>query len=252
MCHADDSRPPSAPVVGAVAEHGLLTLTGSDGNAFAAYAAVPAEPNGRNVVILPDVRGLHPYYEQLAIRFAEAGFHAVAVDYFGRTQGVGQRAEGFDWQSEIGTLTPEGVAADVAARRQSTSGRSTRGPTFTLGFCFGGSHSWRLSASDLDLAGVMGFYGRPAMIADVEQSFSTPLLLLAGGDDAATPVAEFEALDARLTERGVDHELHVYRRCAALVLRPRLRRVARRLRRRLGPHPRLHRGPLRRRVMTTA
>jgi len=209
MCHDDDSRPPSPPTVGEVASHGLLTLTAADGNAFAAYQAVPATPNGRNVVILPDVRGLHPYYEQLAIRFAEAGFHAIAFDYFGRTQGVGQRSDGFDWQSEIGTLTPEGVEADVAASMAHVTSLNA-GPTFTLGFCFGGSHSWRLSASSLDLAGVMGFYGRPPMIADVEESFSIPLLLLAGGGDQATPVADFEALDSRLTAAGVDHELYVY------------------------------------------
>ena len=209
MCHDDDSRPPSPPRVGEVADQGLLTLTGADGNTFAAYQATPAEPNGRNVVILPDVRGLHPYYEALAVRFAEAGFHAVAFDYFGRTQGAAQRPDGFDWQSEIGNLTPEGVASDVAASAAWVDGVSA-GPTYTLGFCFGGSQSWRLSASDLDLAGVMGFYGRPSMHADVEDSFAKPLLLLVGGADAATPVEDFEALDARLAERGVPHEMHVY------------------------------------------
>ena len=209
MCHDDDSRPPSPPTVGEVAAQGLLTLTGADGNTFAAYQATPAEPNGRNVVILPDVRGLHPYYEALAVRFAEAGFHAVAFDYFGRTQGAVQRPDGFDWQSEIGTLTPEGVASDVAASAAWVNGVHS-GPTYTLGFCFGGSHSWRMSASDLDLAGVMGFYGRPSMLADVEEAMAKPTLLLVGGADAATPVEEFEALDGRLTERGVPHEMHVY------------------------------------------
>ena len=209
MCHDDDSRPPSPPTVGEVADQALLTITGADGNTFAAYQAAPAEPNGRNVVILPDVRGLHPYYEALAVRFAEAGFHAVAFDYFGRTQGAVQRPDGFDWQSEIGTLTPEGVASDVAASSVWVNGVNA-GPTYTLGFCFGGSHSWRLSASDLDLAGVMGFYGRPGMLADVEDSFAKPLLLLVGGADAATPVEEFEALDARLAAHGVPHEMHVY------------------------------------------
>ena len=40
------------------------------------------------MVVLPDVRGLHPYYVELAERFAEAGIPAVAIDYFGRTAGV--------------------------------------------------------------------------------------------------------------------------------------------------------------------
>ena len=209
MCHDDDSRPPSPPVVGEVAGHGLVTLTADDGNAFAAYQAVPANPNGRNVVILPDVRGLHPYYEALAVRFAEAGFHAVAFDYFGRTQGVGQRGDDFDWQSEIGQLTPEMFVNDAraaAAHVRSLNG----GPTFSVGFCMGGSHSWRMSATDIGFAGCIGFYGRPPMIADVEDQFRKPLLLLVGGNDQATPVADFEALDARLTERGLDHEMYVY------------------------------------------
>ncbi len=209
MCHDDDSRPPSPPQVGEAAREGVLTLTGADGNTFAAYEAVPATPNGRNIVILPDVRGLHPYYEALAVRFAEAGFHAVAFDYFGRTQGAAQRPEGFDWQAEIGTLTPEGVESDVAATAAYVNGLNA-GPTFTVGFCFGGSHSWRLSASDLDLAGVMGFYGRPPMVEDVEDRFAKPLLLFVGGADQATPVEDFRALDERLTEREVDHEMYVY------------------------------------------
>jgi len=209
MCHDDDSRPPSPPVVGEVAGQGLITLTADDGNAFAAYQAIPANPNGRNVVILPDVRGLHPYYEALAVRFAEAGFHAVAFDYFGRTQGVGQRGDDFDWQSEIGQLTPEMFVNDAraaAAHVRSLNG----GPTFTVGFCMGGSHSWRMSDTDIGFAGCIGFYGRPPMIADVEDQFRKPLLLLVGGNDQATPVADFEALDARLTERGLDHEMYVY------------------------------------------
>ena len=36
MCHDDDSRPPSPPTVGELADHGLITLTGADGTSFAA------------------------------------------------------------------------------------------------------------------------------------------------------------------------------------------------------------------------
>jgi carboxymethylenebutenolidase len=209
MCHDDDSRPPSPPTVGEVASHGPTTLTADDGNVLGAYQAVPATPNGRNVVILPDVRGLHPYYEQLAIRFAEAGFHAVALDYFGRSQGVGERGDDFDWKSEIGKLTPETFEADTRAATAHV--RSLNGgPTFSVGFCMGGSQSWRMSATDIGLAGCIGFYGRPSLLADVEDALAKPLLLLVGGADAATPVPEFEALDERLTARGLDHEMYVY------------------------------------------
>ena len=70
------------------------------------------------VVVLPDIRGLHPYYVALAERFAEAGLPAVAIDYFGRTAGVaetGTRGEDFDWKTHIPQTTPAGIDADPAS-----------------------------------------------------------------------------------------------------------------------------------------
>lgn len=209
MCHDDDSRPPSPPTVGEVAAHGLLTLTSADGTEFAAYDARPAGPADVGVVILPDVRGLHAYYEQLAIRFAEAGFAAVAIDYFGRTVGVGERSDTFDWQREIGSVKPEGVAADAGAAVAHLQSNGVRS-VFTVGFCFGGSQSWRLAASELPLAGCIGFYGRPSMVADVEQSFHHPLLMLVAGADAATPMNDFLDFDRRLKALEKVHEMRVY------------------------------------------
>ncbi|MCP2164908.1 dienelactone hydrolase family protein [Goodfellowiella coeruleoviolacea] len=209
MCHSTDSRPPAPPNPGEVAEHGRLELTAADGNRFAAHHAVPATPNGRSVVILPDIRGLHPYYEDLTQRFAEAGFHAVALDYFGRTAGIGARDDSFDWQAHIGQVTPDQVRTDVAAAVDWLREHGA-GAVFTVGFCFGGSQSWRLSASDLDLAGVIGFYGKPELVDDVVDDFGKPLLLLIAGADVATPQAEFRQLADRLSAAGKDFAMHVY------------------------------------------
>src|SRR5688572_18804395 len=88
MCHDHDSRPPAPPRRGDVAERGVLTLTSADGTEFSAAYAAPATPPRVGVVVLPDIRGLHPYYVALAERFAEAGLAAVAIDWFGRTAGV--------------------------------------------------------------------------------------------------------------------------------------------------------------------
>jgi carboxymethylenebutenolidase len=206
MCHSDDSRPPGPPNPGEVAEHGPLTLDSADGTRFLAYQARPARPTGRNVVLLPDIRGLHPFYQDLAVRFAEAGFHTVAIDYFGRTAGLGERGGDFDWQPHVPQVRPEQVRDDVAAALTRFDG----GATFTVGFCFGGSHSWRLGATDLDLAGVIGFYGKPGLVQDVLAALNRPMLLLLGGADRATTPEEFGAFDQRLTELGVEHETQVY------------------------------------------
>lgn len=209
MCHSDDSRPPAPPISGEVAGSRALELTAADGTTFAAYEATPAAPNGVGVVILPDVRGLHPYYQALAERFAEAGYHAVAIDWFGRTAGVGDRGDDFDFREHLPSVTPETVLPDVKAARRYLAGAGVA-TAYTVGFCFGGSQSWRLAASDADLAGTIGFYGRPSLVADAVERFDKPVLLLIAGADTATPREEFDALDARLTELGKAHETYVY------------------------------------------
>jgi carboxymethylenebutenolidase len=87
MCFDYDSRPPELPsdlicrpiAGGAAAE--LLTVESADGTAFSAALAEAPEGAGPGVVIIPDVRGLHPFYLELAERFAQAGHHAIAFDY---------------------------------------------------------------------------------------------------------------------------------------------------------------------------
>ena len=76
MCFDNDSRPPLPPIRGGALDARELTLTSRDGTAIPAYAARAEGPSGAGLVILPDVRGLHAYYEELTLRFAEAGVHA--------------------------------------------------------------------------------------------------------------------------------------------------------------------------------
>ena len=209
MCHTPDSRPPAPPVNGDVASSSALTLTSSDGARVLAYQADPAEPNGRNVIILPDVRGLHPYYEALTERFAEAGFGAIAIDYFGRTATTDQRGDSFDHSPHVQQVRPSQVQIDVQAAITHLR-THVRGEIFTVGFCFGGSQSWRLAASGLGLSGVIGFYGKPSLLADISDDLRLPMLLLIAGADHATPVEEFGAFTKRLDEAGTPYRKHVF------------------------------------------
>jgi carboxymethylenebutenolidase len=212
MCHDDDSRAPAPPVRGEVAAHGGLTLTSADGTIFSAYEATPAGfgPGGPGMVVLPDVRGLHPYYRDLAERFAEAGIAAVAIDYFGRTAGTTDRGDDFEYMPHVQQVDPANVRLDVAAAVQRLRSTAGAGPVFTVGFCFGGSQSWRLSAGDLDLAGVIGFYGRPVLVNDVIDQMHIPLLMQIAGADQATPQEEFAEFERKLSAHGVEHDMKVY------------------------------------------
>jgi carboxymethylenebutenolidase len=212
MCYDDSARPPVPPGNGgSVASGRDLTLRSADGTEFMAYSARAARPSGTGMVILPDVRGLHEFYKELARRFAEVGIDAVAFDYFGRTAGPGSRGEEFVYRPHVDQTTPDGVDADTAAAiaflRSSEGGSARR--VFTVGFCFGGSNSWRQSASQPELDGAIGFYGVPARVNDWVGRMQAPLLLLVAGADF-TPTEEFERFGRQLTEAGVPHRMVVY------------------------------------------
>jgi carboxymethylenebutenolidase len=214
MCHDHDSRPPEPPRTGAVGVRASLTLTSADGTAFSAACALPADAPRTGVVILPDIRGLHPYYVALAERFAEAGVAAVAIDWFGRTAGLcdgGTRGADFDWQTHIPQTTPEGIDADISAAIGALRDRTAADlPVVTVGFCFGGSHSWRQSGGDLDLAGCAGFYGKPSVVGDAAGRAHLPTVMLIAGADRATPVEDQLTLAETMRAAGADVDAAVY------------------------------------------
>src|SRR5665213_1246915 len=113
MCHELDSSPPIPALAGAAVSHEDVVLDAQDGNRLAAFYATPEEASSVGVVILPDVRGLYRFYEELALRFAERGYAAVAIDYFGRTAGVGKRDDEFPYMEHVAQTAPEAVQPDV-------------------------------------------------------------------------------------------------------------------------------------------
>ena len=207
MCFELDSSPPIPVVSGAAVPHDDLVLEAADGNRFAAFAAAPEERAPTGIVILPDVRGLYRFYEELALRFGERGFAAIAFDYYGRSAGAGKRGEGFDWTPHREQTTPEQIQADVAAcvaylREQGAQS------VFTVGFCMGGRNSWLSAAAGHGIAGAVGFYGRPPL--DDVPRMTAPILALQGGADAGISHEDNSAFDEALTAAGVEHEVVEY------------------------------------------
>lgn len=186
MCHAEGSRPPAPPdASGAIAECRDLRLRSADGTEFLAYRSTPAAPVGPNVVLLPDMRGLHGFYRDLADRLAGTGRVTIAIDYT--------------------ELQPERIDAGVRAAIDALDG-----PVVTIGFCVGGAASWRQSALDERVVGAVGFYGRPDEARQFIGRMRAPLLVLAAGQDFLTSPDDVARFDAELAEAGVRHEVVVY------------------------------------------
>ena len=215
MCFELDSLPPIPVISGAAVSHDDLVLEAKDGNRFAAFAATPDNPNGIGVVIAPDVRGLYRFYEELALRFAERGYTAVALDYFGRTAGIEKRGEDFEYMPHVQQTTPEGVQADIAASVDYLRAHGCSS-IFTVGFCFGGRNSWLAAASGHGLSGAVGFYGMPAERNGVPGptqragELAAPILALQAGEDQNITAGHNAEFEQALTAAGVEHELVTY------------------------------------------
>ena len=217
MCFDLDSSPPILHVHGGSVHHEDLVLTAEDGNEFAAFSAAAGGDVG--IVVLPDVRGLFRFYEQLALRFAEHGFDAVAIDYFGRTAGTSKRDAEWDFWPEVTSMTISGLEQDVAAAIAHLRRESHEKPIFVVGFCLGGSNAWHMAAAGLGISGAVGFYGHPnrdgfpngappvvTRIAD----FSSPILALQGGDDPGIPISVDEEFQTALHNAGRTDEVIIY------------------------------------------
>ena len=216
MCFDDDSSPPIPVIAGAAVSNEELELEAADGNRFSAFAALPDEPSGIGVVILPDVRGLYRFYEELALRFAERSYAAIAFDYFGRTAGVAKRDDDFEYMPHVQAVKPSEIQSDVAAcvAWLRDGGSST---VFTVGFCMGGRHSWLSAAGGHGLAGAIGFYGRTGEGADgspgpIQRAteMTSPILALQAGDDKNITAEDNAAFEESLSAAGVPHELITY------------------------------------------
>jgi carboxymethylenebutenolidase len=219
MCFDDDSQPPLPPGTPGEASGKDLILSAADGNQFAAYIALPQGPARAQVVVLPDIRGLHQFYKDLALRFAEQGIAAISFDYYARTAGISSREEAeFDFKPHVEQLLLPHVFADAqAALAELRQQSSAELPTFTLGFCLGGTLSFLISTQDWGLSGIVGFYAGIkrsfegyGTIIDAAPRAKVPALGLFGGDDPSIPPEAVEQLDQQLDKSGVPHTIITY------------------------------------------
>jgi carboxymethylenebutenolidase len=217
MCYDDEARPPTPPGSAGAVTTSEFEITAADGNQAMAFLALPEAPPKAQILILPDIRGLHTFYKELASRFAEVGIAALAIDYFGRTAGSTSRAEGFDFWPHVHQMTIATALADIRAGLAALQAHAGPGQAFTVGFCLGGTISFLSGANDLGLTGVIGFYsglsrpfggGQPLL--EQANTIRTPALGLFGGADQGIPPEQVEQFDALLDQAGVEHHILIY------------------------------------------
>jgi len=221
MCVDNDSRPPILPIAGGSAGSRDLRLASADGTRFMAHAARASKSTGAGMVVIPDVRGLHPYYKELADRFAEVGVDAVAIDFFARTAPSDDRGESFDFMSHVPQTKPDALQADIGAAVAYLRGKDggEARSVFSVGVCFVRKHTYLQAASGLGYAGVIGFYGWPLGLnrwpdrpkpIDAVPRYKCSVLSLFGGADQGIPQTAVDEFDAACRKASIKHDSTVY------------------------------------------
>jgi dienelactone hydrolase len=217
MCHPEVPAGHPTPVV--AREEVLIPL---DGEMMPASLARPEAGEGPVVLLISDIYGRSPFYQNLAARLATAGMVALLPDFFFREGSLPEpptrdaalaRKARLDENRALQNLS---AAIDWLQRQPGVRG----GRVGTIGFCLGGTFVLDLAAARDDLATVC-FYGFPAPDAhpapnhapaplEVVDRMNGPILAFWGDQDAGVGIPNVDKLTEALKQRGVDYECTIY------------------------------------------
>ena len=212
MCHPEVLPGTRTPEV--TREEVLIPV--GDGESMPAMHATPDTGPAPSVLVIADVFGRSPFYEDLAARIATAGFEALLPDFFHRVGPLAERTREAAFARRR-LLDENGAVEDLRAslgwlrERPGSSGRIG-----TVGFCMGGSYVLHLAASETDLVSVCyyGFpqHGLPGGSTPLELAgrMTGPILGFWGDQDEGVGMENVAELARRLSEHGVDFTRKVY------------------------------------------
>ena len=159
------------------------------------------------VLVVHENRGLNPYIEDVARRFAVEGFLAFAPDGLTSVGGYpGNDEEGgrlFQQVDRMKMLEDFVAAANWLKARPDSTGRLG-----AVGFCFGGGVASSLAVRMPDLGAAVSFYGGAPSPEDAAK-IKAPVLVHHGEMDKRL-VGTWPEYQAALEKAGVVHEGHIY------------------------------------------
>lgn len=157
------------------------------GDSVSAWVVYPERSDPAPVVVvIHEIFGLTDWIRAVADQLAAAGFIAIAPDLLsGKGPGGGgtESVESQDARRLIRDLDPDEVVRRLNAAAEYGRSLPSAGSTFaTIGFCWGGSTSFRYATAQPGLDAAVVYYGSsPA--TETLSNIQAPVLGLYGGDD---------------------------------------------------------------------
>jgi carboxymethylenebutenolidase len=215
MCHPEVPEGAPAPDVERIEVE--IPLIGRQ-EKMPGMLARPRTAAGAGVLVIGDVFGRSPFYEDLAGRLALAGFAALLPEYFFREGPLPERTREHamarrERLDQNQTLIDLEQAIDWLKLQPFAGGR-----VGTIGFCMGGTFVLDLAARRDDLASVC-YYGFPADGDPVKgppppltltDQMSGPILGFWGDQDTGVGMDNVARLAAALDGRGVEFQHTIF------------------------------------------
>lgn len=184
----------------------------ADGTEMEAVVARPKGAPGPGLLVLQEAFGVNHHIRNVAQRYADRGFLAIAPELFHRSAPDGWEAGyGGDFDAirpHMAALTPQGLIADMRAAYDWLvgEGKIERTRVAAVGYCMGGRCAY-LANSELPLAAAISYYGggiAPDMLDRASKQHG-PILMFWGGLDSHIPPEQYRAVADALTAAGADH-----------------------------------------------
>jgi carboxymethylenebutenolidase len=181
----------------------------ANGSSGEGYLAAPEEPGPhRAVVVIQEWWGLNEHIKDVARRFADAGYVALAPDLFhGAVADEPDDARRLVMDLQI----PE-AAKEMAGAAAYLAGRDDVAPkqVGAIGFCLGGSLALLLAATSPQIGAVASFYGGRQLTREEVSAITAPVLAIFGEADEGIPPERHAALDSLFNDMGLPHAIYVY------------------------------------------
>ena len=163
------------------------------------------------VLIAHDGSGLDDYQKGRAARFAELGYVAFALDYYGGGLPISEEDAATRCQDLWFAPARSRAVASAGLSVLLAEARVDRTRVAAVGYCFGGAIVLELARSGADLKAVVGFHPRLATRTPLDEvNIRGKVLVLVGSEDPFVSRQERIVFEDEMRACGVDWEMIVY------------------------------------------
>ncbi|HEY9700440.1 MAG TPA: dienelactone hydrolase family protein [Trichocoleus sp.] len=172
------------------------------------YLALPEPGSGQGIIVLQEWWGLVPHIQDIADRFAAAGYVAVAPDLY-----EGEKTTSPDEAGRmLMALNIEQTAqkleqvANFLLNHEAVTGQKLG----VIGFCMGGQLALLAATVSQKIGAVVDFYGIHPNVKPDFSKLAAPVLGIFGEKDQSVPPETVQQLEAAIQQAGRSIETHTY------------------------------------------